>query len=85
MRLTCNRFNEFIKNLGQESTKTQSVREVADLLNHCVGCEECNKVYGNWYYSSDNFNFEKYMKEDRQFRKAVEARKNGNERTKLSK
>ena len=83
--MTCNNFREWIENWKKDSKKLHSAKEVTDMIIHAATCPDCGKAYDDWYYSSDNFNFEKYMKEDRQFRKAVEARKNGNERTKLSK
>jgi len=76
----CNRFNEYMEALHQESKKLHSVGEVCDILNHCVGCIDCNKAYDDWYYSTKNPNFEKYIKEDLWFKGRVQARevkKNG--------
>jgi hypothetical protein len=61
--------------LHQELKKLHSVGEVCDILNHCVGCPDCNKAYDDWYYSSKNLNYERYMKDDRQFKAKVEERR----------
>jgi len=76
--LSCNRFNEYMKTLEEDPKKRHALKDVVDILNHCVGCKECNDAYDDWYYSPSNPNFEKYMNwGDSRFRKKVEARKNG--------
>jgi hypothetical protein len=60
--------------LKQEPKKLQSTKEVTEMLIHTAMCEDCGKAYDDWYYSPKNSNFEKYMKEDRQFKAKVEGR-----------
>jgi hypothetical protein len=66
-----------VESWKQDLKKLHSAKEVVDMITHAASCADCGKAYDDWYYSSDNPNWEKYMKEDRQFRKAVEERKKG--------
>lgn len=72
--MTCSKFKEWLEDLEKDPKKLHSRKEVMDMLVHSAMCKDCGEAYDDYYYSSKNLNYERYMKENSGYKKEVEKR-----------